>query len=100
MPVQSAEDRVEHDPQLRHREMHMEIEHPALGRHKVQNAPFKLLETPATNSLPSPMIGEHTREIVEGLLGFSHDELRSGFADGTFWPAERPRFPYQEEMLG
>src|ERR1700731_4204363 len=44
--------------------------------------------------------GEHTREIVEGLLGFSHEELRAGFADGTFWPAERPRFPYQEEMLG
>jgi crotonobetainyl-CoA:carnitine CoA-transferase CaiB-like acyl-CoA transferase len=59
-----------------------------------------LSETPATNSRPSPMIGEHTREIVEGLLGFSHEELRAGFADGTFWPAERPRFPYQEEMLG
>jgi hypothetical protein len=45
------------------------------------------------------MIGEHTREIVEGLLGFSHEELRAGFTDGTFWPTQRPRFPYQEEML-
>ena len=51
------------------------------------------------NHLPSPLIGEHTREIVEGLLGYSHEELRSGFADGTFWPAKRPRFPYMEEML-
>jgi crotonobetainyl-CoA:carnitine CoA-transferase CaiB-like acyl-CoA transferase len=100
MPVQSAEDRVEHDPQLRQREMYLELEHPALGRYKVQNAPFKSSETPAINSLPSPMIGEHTREIVEGLLGFSHEELLAGFADGTFWPAGRPRFPYQEEMLG
>ena len=98
MPVQSAEDRVAHDPQLRQREMYLDLEHPALGRYKVQNAPFKLSETPATNSLPSPMIGEHTREIVEGLLGFAR-ELRAGFADGTFWPAQRPRFPYQEEML-
>src|SRR5438874_8537972 len=55
MPVQSAEDRVEHDQQLRHREMYQEIEHPALGCCKVQNAPFKLSETPATNHLPSPM---------------------------------------------
>ena len=31
LPVQSAEDRVEHDPQLRHREMYLPIEHPALG---------------------------------------------------------------------
>src|SRR6185437_7279596 len=76
MPVQSAEDRVEHDPQLRHREMYLEMEHPTLGCYRVQNAPFKLSETPAANSLPSPMIGEHTREIVEGLLGLTHAELR------------------------
>ena len=99
MPVQSAEDRVEHDPQLRHREMYRELEHPALGVHKVQNAPFKMSETPAANHLPSPLIGQHTREIVVDLLGYSQAELRAGFADGTFWPASRDRFPYQEEML-
>lgn len=99
LPVQSAEDRVEHDAQLRHREMYQESEHPALGRYKVQNAPFKLSETPAVNHRPSPMIGQQTREIVEGLLGLSHEELQAGFADGTFWPTERPRFAYQEDML-
>ena len=100
LPVQSAEDRVEHDPQLRQREMYLEIEHPALGRYKVQNAPFKLSETPAVISRPSPMIGEHTQEIVEGLLGLSATRnCSAGFADGTFWPTKRPRFPYQEEMM-
>jgi crotonobetainyl-CoA:carnitine CoA-transferase CaiB-like acyl-CoA transferase len=99
MPVQSAEDRVEHDPQLRQREMYLEIEHPALGMHKVQNAPFKMSETPALNHLPSPLIGQHTREIVEGLLGYGHEEMCAGFADGTFWPVKRPRLPYLEEML-
>jgi crotonobetainyl-CoA:carnitine CoA-transferase CaiB-like acyl-CoA transferase len=99
LPVQSAEDRVEHDPQLRHREMYMPIEHPALGARKVQNAPFKMSATPVFNHLPSPLIGQHTREIVEDLLGYSHDELRAGFADGTFWPTRREPFPYMEEML-
>ena len=99
LPVQSAADRVEHDPQLRHRDMYLPMEHPALGTRKVQNAPFKMSETPAFNHLPSPLIGQHTREIVEGLLGYSHEDLRAGFADGTFWPAQRPRFPYMEEML-
>ena len=99
LPVQSAEDRVEHDPQLRHREMFLAMEHPALGLHKVQNAPFKLSETPAFNHLPSPLIGQHSREIVEGLLGYSHEEFRAGFVDGTFWPTKRARFPYMEEML-
>jgi crotonobetainyl-CoA:carnitine CoA-transferase CaiB-like acyl-CoA transferase len=65
----------------------------------VQNAPFRMSRTPASNHLPSPLIGEHTRDIVEGLLGCSHDELRAGFDDGTFWPAKRARFPYMEEML-
>jgi crotonobetainyl-CoA:carnitine CoA-transferase CaiB-like acyl-CoA transferase len=99
LPVQSAEDRVEHDPQLRHREMYLPIEHPALGAYKVQNAPFRMSETPAVNHRPSPLIGEHTREIVEDLLGYSRDELRAGFADGTFWPPQRERFSYMEEML-
>ncbi len=99
MPVQSAEDRVEHDPQLRHRGMYQPLDHPALGVHKVQNAPFKLSATPAENRTPAPMIGQHTQEIVEGLLGYSHDELKAGFQDGTFWPTKRPPFPYHAEML-
>jgi crotonobetainyl-CoA:carnitine CoA-transferase CaiB-like acyl-CoA transferase len=99
LPVQSAEDRVERDPQLRHREMYLLMEHPVLGGYEVQNAPFKLSETPALNQIPSPLIGQHTRDIVEGLLGYSHEELRAGFADGTFWPTTRARFPYLEEML-
>ena len=99
MPVQSAEDRVEHDPQLRHRDMYVPMQHPALGTYKVQNAPFKLSATPAFNHLPSPLIGQHTQEIIEGLLGYSHDDLRAGFEDGTFWPPKRPRFDYQQEMV-
>ena len=99
LPVQSAEDRVEYDPQLRHRTMYQPLEHPVLGVHKVQNAPFVLSETPAVNTRPSPLIGQHTKEIVEDLLGYSHDDLRAGFEDGTFWPTKRPRFPYQEAML-
>lgn len=99
LPVQSAEDRVENDPQLRDRGMYQEMAHPALGTHKVQTAPFRLSKTPAFNDRASPLIGEHTAEIVEGLLGFSRDELRAGFADGTFWPLKRARFDYMEEML-
>ena len=80
-------------------EMYLPMEHPALGTHKVQNAPFKLSETPASNHLPSSADRSAHAEIVEGLLGYSHDELRAGFADGTFWPTKRARFPYMEEML-
>jgi len=79
--------------------MYLPMTHPALGTFKVQNAPFKMSETPAVNYLPSPLIGQHTREIVEDLLGYDRETLRAGFADGTFWPTTRPRFPYMEDML-
>lgn len=100
MPVQSAEDRVEHDPQLRDRGMYTAMTHPTLGSHLVQNAPFRLSDTPAFNHSPGPLIGQHTQEIVEGLLGCSRDELRAGFADGTFWPTTRKPFDYMAEAVG
>ena len=56
-------------PTVAHREMYLPMEHPALGVHQVQNAPFRLSRTPAANSRPSPLIGQHTREIVGGSAG-------------------------------
>ena len=101
MPVQSSQDRVEKDSQLRNREMYREVEHPALGTWPLQNAPFKLSETPAVNSRPGPMIGQHNREVFEGLLGINHKELVNGFDDGTFWPKglSMDPYPYLKEMI-
>ena len=101
MPVQSSQDRVEKDSQLRNREMYREVEHPALGTWPLQNAPFKLSETPAVNSRPGPMIGQHNREVFEGLLGINHKELVNGFDDGTFWPKglSMDPYPYLKEMM-
>ena len=99
MPVQSTEDRVEHDPQLRHRRLHIELEHPALGSYKMQNAPFQLSASPAANHLSGPMIGQHNQEVFEGLLGLTHKDFVSGFEEGIFWPNTMDRYPYMEEML-
>ena len=99
MPVQSSENRVEHDPQLRHREMYLELDHPELGLHKFQNAPFKLSETPALNRQPAPLIGQHNQEIYEGMLGLNHEEFVAGYEDGTFWPKTMERYPYMDEMM-
>ena len=99
MPVQSSEDRVEHDPQLRDRGMYTYLDHPMLGRWRFQNAPFKLPKSPATISRPAPMIGQHNQEVLQGLLGLSDDELVEGYQDGTLWPTEMPKYPYLEEAL-
>ncbi len=99
MPVQSAEDRVENDPQLRERGMYKPLVHGTLGPRKMQNAPFTLSKTPVVNRRASPEIGRDTREVLQGLLGFTHQQVLDGYEDGTFWPIGRERFPYQDEML-
>ena len=101
MPVQSNQDRVDNDPQLRYREMYKGVEHPVLGTWPLQNAPFKMSETPAVNSRPGPLIGQHNREVFEGLLGISHEELVSGFEEGTFWPQNfgMDLYPYLKDIM-
>ena len=99
MPVQSSEDRVEHDPQLREQGMYPELEHPDLGRIKHQDFPFKLSEAPVGVSNPAPMLGQHTREVMERLLGLDLEEIQQGFRDGTFWPEDMPQLAHIEEML-
>jgi crotonobetainyl-CoA:carnitine CoA-transferase CaiB-like acyl-CoA transferase len=101
MPVQSSQDRFENDPQLQHREMYKKMEHPALGTWHLQNAPFKMSETPVYNHQAGPLIGGHNKRVFEGLLGIGHDELVAGFDDGTFWPntLDRSSYPYLQEMI-
>jgi crotonobetainyl-CoA:carnitine CoA-transferase CaiB-like acyl-CoA transferase len=99
MPVQSAEDRVERDPQLRARGMYPELQHPLLGTRKVQGTPFKHSKTPAMVHRPAPLIGQHTRQVMQELLGLSLDEIKAGYTDGTFWPQGMPLYPYIEEAL-
>ena len=99
MPVQSSEDRVEHDPQLRVRGMYSDLEHPALGPWKFQNAPFRLSKTPARNSRPTPLIGQHNTEVFQDLLGFTDQDVRDSYREGVFWPREMPMFPYVKEAI-
>ena len=99
MPVQSTQDRVDNDPQLRHRRLHREVEHPYLGAYRMQNAPFALSDTTVLNHRPSPMIGQHNQLVYEGLLGLTHQELVDGYEEGIFWPKGMNRYSYMDESL-
>ena len=99
MPVQSPEDRVDNDPQLDARNMFVELDHPVMGRNKIQNFPFSLSKSTAVVNRRAPQIGEHTAEVMERILGLTHQEVVEGFDDGTFWPEEFPRFPHIQESL-
>jgi len=55
------------DPQLVHRGMVVESEHPVEGRLRELGAPIKLSETPAEYRRPAPQLGEHNDEILRAL---------------------------------
>ena len=100
MPVQSSQDRVDHDVQLRSQELYQPHYHEVLGTNLVQNFPFKLSETSVDVMGPAPLVGEHNREVLGGLLGVSDKEIRAGYEDDLFWPQSLPMQPYLLAALG
>ena len=99
MPVQSNQDRVDNDPQLKSHGYINEIPHAVMGMGKYQNAPFKMSKADVSVHTTGPLIGEHTRQVAEEILGMTSDEVREGFEDGTFWPLEMEKQPYIEASL-
>jgi crotonobetainyl-CoA:carnitine CoA-transferase CaiB-like acyl-CoA transferase len=67
-------DQVFQDPQVRARDMLVDIEHPACGTVKVCGHPLKYSETPAVVIEPPPLLGQHNDELL-GQLGFSAEEI-------------------------
>ncbi|MCX5918940.1 MAG: CaiB/BaiF CoA-transferase family protein [Deltaproteobacteria bacterium] len=55
------------DPQVLHRQMIVEVEHPQAGRVKQIGIPIKLSETPGEINHPAPALGQHTEELLSEL---------------------------------
>ena len=73
-------DQVFKDPQVLHQKMLLEAEHPKAGRIPLTGLPVQLSATPPQVFLPPPLLGEHTREILE-KFGFSGEEIQHLFAE-------------------
>jgi alpha-methylacyl-CoA racemase len=72
--VYDPEEMVE-DPQVRARDMIIELEHPVHGKVTQFGVPIKLSDTPAQPRHPAPHTGEHTDDVLR-RLGMSPDEIR------------------------
>ncbi len=70
-------DKVVTDPQVLFREMIVETRHPVTGPVKMAGAPVKMSATPGSVDTPAPMLGQHTAEILQELLGLKVDEIES-----------------------
>jgi len=74
-PVNSPQE-VCSDPQVLHRRMVVEVEHPIAGRVKQVGIPIKFSETPGKIRSPAPTIGEDTEAILQEL-GYSEESIES-----------------------
>ena len=70
------------DPQVKAREMEVEVEHSVAGRIKNIGVPVKLSDTPGSIRFAAPALGQHTDEIL-GELGFSVDEIANMHESGA-----------------
>lgn len=60
------------DPQIKHREMLLEMDHSVEGRIPQLGFPIKFSDTPGRLRTPPPLLGEHNDEVLRSL----------GYADG------------------
>jgi len=70
------------DPQVQHRGLRVDMPHPLGGKASVVRSPLRLSETPVEYRLAPPMLGQHTEEVLKGILGRSDADLQKLKAAG------------------
>jgi glutaryl-CoA transferase len=73
-PVQTV-DQVFKAPQVLHREMLVQVEHPRAGTVRMAGIPVKFSVTPASVRLPPPLLGQHTEEVLASWLEVDGKEI-------------------------
>ncbi len=70
-------DKVANHPQVREREMIIEINQPGVGFVKMAGNPIKLSPSSKNIYRPAPNLGEHTEEVLESWLGFEKESIEN-----------------------
>lgn len=73
-PINNIE-MVVSDPQVNHREMIVEIDHPVAERVKVPGVPIKMSITQGKVWKAAPLLGEDTASVLMGMNGISVEEI-------------------------
>ncbi|MGZ5073948.1 MAG: CaiB/BaiF CoA transferase family protein [Usitatibacter sp.] len=80
-PVHSIGEAVDH-PQVRARGMVVELDHPQAGPTQALGCPVHFSATPTSITRPSPLLGEHTREVLS-QAGYTAGEIDELIAAGV-----------------
>ena len=63
-------------PQVKEREMLVQMEHPTIGALPLVGSPLKMSATPVEYRIPPPLMGEHTEDILMDVLGYSNEKVK------------------------
>jgi formyl-CoA transferase len=80
-PILSMKEIAE-DPSLRETGTIVEVDHPTRGKYLTVGNPIKLSDSPS-DVKRSPLLGEHTNEILAEVLGMSSDDIADVKSDGA-----------------
>lgn len=73
--VEQGPDLLERDPHLKKREMFVSPLHPEMGPAPLLRFPVLIDGQTVPVRGPSPLVGEHTEEVLREILGLSEDEI-------------------------
>ncbi|MFC1929188.1 CoA transferase, partial [Chloroflexota bacterium] len=80
--LQTGEDLLEHDPQLRHRHFFWKLDHPEVGEYRAPSYSFVLSKS-SCELRPTPLLGEHNEYVLKKILGISDEEVAELIIDGA-----------------
>jgi formyl-CoA transferase len=80
-PVLSMKELAE-EPSLRQTGTVVEVDHPERGKYLTVGNPIKLSDSPA-EVRRSPLLGEHTDDVLRNVLGFSDAEVEAARKQGA-----------------
>ena len=73
--VQKPQERIERDPATAEFGLWPTVRHSKIGEVRVDGLPVRFSETPWSIERGAPCVGEHTEEVLTGLLGLSIAEV-------------------------
>ncbi len=71
------------EPQVKARGVRVEVAHPVAGRLPMVASPMRFSGTPLEHKTPPPLLGEHTDQILQQVLGKQAAEIARLRAEGA-----------------
>ncbi|XP_049672923.1 succinate--hydroxymethylglutarate CoA-transferase isoform X3 [Accipiter gentilis] len=71
------------DPQVLHNGLVMEMNHPTAGKIAVPGPGVRYSEFSVSHPKPPPLVGQHTVEILKGMLGYEDDAIEELLRTGA-----------------